>query len=95
MPVPLRASIGQELTNASAATVDRLEQGSIRHARRRVDEMSAAADLLGELGVPARVARASQQWLEQLLAEAAEPEAAEPGPAGSRGPDRVRKKTGG
>ncbi|HEY3955467.1 MAG TPA: DUF1932 domain-containing protein [Streptosporangiaceae bacterium] len=68
----LRANIGQELTNASAATVDRLEQGSIRHARRRIDEMSAAADLLDELGVPARVARASQHWLEQLLAEAAD-----------------------
>jgi 3-hydroxyisobutyrate dehydrogenase-like beta-hydroxyacid dehydrogenase len=74
----LRANIGQELTNASAATVDRLEQGSIRHARRRIDEMSAAAGLLGELGVPARVARASQHWLEQLLAEAADgPEAEE------------------
>lgn len=70
----LRANIGEELTNASTATVDRLEQGSVRHARRRIDEMSAAADLLGELGVPSRVARASQQWLEQLLAEtAAEP----------------------
>jgi hypothetical protein len=27
---------------------------------------------LGELGIPARVARASQHWLEQLLAEAAD-----------------------
>jgi hypothetical protein len=53
----------------SAATVDRLEQGSIQHARRRADEMAAAAELLDELGVPARVARASEQWLRDLMAE--------------------------
>ena len=66
----LRADIGQVLADASAATVDRLEQGSIRHARRRMDEMMAAGDLLDELGVPSRVARASQAWLEQLMTEA-------------------------
>jgi 3-hydroxyisobutyrate dehydrogenase-like beta-hydroxyacid dehydrogenase len=66
----LRDDIGQVLADASAATVERLEQGSIRHARRRADEMAAAAELLGELGVPGRVARASQEWLAQLLAEA-------------------------
>jgi len=66
----LRADIGQVLEDASAATVDRLEHGSIRHARRRMDEMKAAGDLLDELGVPSRVARASQAWLEQLMTEA-------------------------
>jgi 3-hydroxyisobutyrate dehydrogenase-like beta-hydroxyacid dehydrogenase len=71
----LRADIGQVLQESTAATVDRLEQGSIRHARRRIDEMMAAGDLLDELGVPQRVARASQDWLAQLLAEAG----AEPG----------------
>jgi len=65
----LRADIGEVLAGASAAMVDRLEQGSVRHARRRADEMAAAAELLGELGVPPRVARASQEWLAQLLAE--------------------------
>ncbi len=63
----LREDIGEVLASASAATVGRLEQGSIRHARRRVDEMTAAGDLLEELGVPPRIARASQQWLQQLL----------------------------
>ena len=53
----LRDDIGQVLADASAATVDRLEHGSIRHARRRADEMMAASDLLDELGVPARVAQ--------------------------------------
>jgi 3-hydroxyisobutyrate dehydrogenase-like beta-hydroxyacid dehydrogenase len=65
----LRADIGAVLQDATAATVDRLEQGSIRHARRRIDEMMAAGDLLDELGIPPRVTRASQGWLAQLLAE--------------------------
>jgi 3-hydroxyisobutyrate dehydrogenase-like beta-hydroxyacid dehydrogenase len=65
----LRADIGQVLADASASTVDRLEEGSIRHARRRMDEMMAAGDLLDDLGVPSRVARASQGWLEQLVTE--------------------------
>jgi len=65
----LRNDISQVLAGASAATVDRLEQGSIRHARRRMDEMTAAGDLLDELGVPARVTRASREWLEQLIPE--------------------------
>ncbi|HUB40163.1 MAG TPA: DUF1932 domain-containing protein [Streptosporangiaceae bacterium] len=66
----LRTDIGHVLEDASAATVDRLERGSIQHARRRMDEMKAAGDLLDELGVPPRVARASQAWLEQLMTEA-------------------------
>jgi len=65
----LRDDIAQALADASADTVDRLEQGSVRHAKRRADEMRAASDLLDDLGVPARIARASQAWLEQLLAE--------------------------
>ena len=65
----LRENIGQELSNASAATVRRLEDGSVRHARRRADEMNAAAALLTDLGIPPRVATASARWLEQLTAE--------------------------
>lgn len=67
----LRATIAAELAAASSGTLDRIEQGSIRHARRRADEMAAAADLLAELGVPARIARASEQWLRDLMAESA------------------------
>jgi 3-hydroxyisobutyrate dehydrogenase-like beta-hydroxyacid dehydrogenase len=65
----LRANIAGELASASGATVERLERGSVQHARRRVDEMAAAAALLAELGVPPRIARASEQWLRQLMAE--------------------------
>jgi 3-hydroxyisobutyrate dehydrogenase-like beta-hydroxyacid dehydrogenase len=65
----LRDDIAQVLADASAATVGRLEQGSIQHARRRAEEMKAAGDMLDDLGVPARIARASQAWLEQLMTE--------------------------
>jgi 3-hydroxyisobutyrate dehydrogenase-like beta-hydroxyacid dehydrogenase len=68
----LRSVIAAELSGFSAATVDRLENGSIRHARRRAEEMAAAAELLSELGVPARIAGASEQWLRDLLAESAD-----------------------
>lgn len=67
----IRENIRHELDSASAATLDRLEQGSVRHARRRADEMAAAGELLRELGVAPRVAGASEEWLQQLLAEQA------------------------
>jgi 3-hydroxyisobutyrate dehydrogenase-like beta-hydroxyacid dehydrogenase len=66
----LRENIGQELASASAAALERLEDGSVRHARRRADEMTAAARMLGQLGVPPRIASASAQWLAELAAAA-------------------------
>jgi 3-hydroxyisobutyrate dehydrogenase-like beta-hydroxyacid dehydrogenase len=65
----IRDSIAAELTAASPATVDRLERGSVKHAARRAEEMAASADLLRELGVPPRIAEASEQWLRQLMTE--------------------------
>ena len=62
----LREHIAAELAGADTGTLARLEQGSYRHARRREHEMAAAADLLNELGVPPRVTRASQRWLNEL-----------------------------
>jgi len=67
----LRDNISRELAGASAATLDRLEQGSVRHALRRIDEMAAAGEQLRRLGVPPRVASASEQWLRQLAEEQA------------------------
>ncbi len=46
--------------------LDRLLEGSARHAARRVDEMEAAAELLAELGVEARIAKASAALLSDL-----------------------------
>jgi 3-hydroxyisobutyrate dehydrogenase-like beta-hydroxyacid dehydrogenase len=65
----IRENIREELQSASAATVERLEQGSVLHARRRAEEMAAAREMLTELGVPPRIAWASEEWLLQLLAE--------------------------
>lgn len=61
-----RAEIMRELDRASAATLDRLVEGSHRHAVRRSHEMAAAAEMLDDLGVPGRVARASRDWLEEI-----------------------------
>lgn len=66
----LRRNIGAELEAASSATVERLEKGSVRHAVRREHEMSAAAAMLSELGVPPRIAQASRDWLRQLSDQA-------------------------
>jgi 3-hydroxyisobutyrate dehydrogenase-like beta-hydroxyacid dehydrogenase len=62
----LAANIAEELVRADAATLQRLVTGSRTHAVRRGHEMQAAAELLDSLGVPARVARASRDWLRDL-----------------------------
>lgn len=62
----LRQVIVDELTSASASTVDRLVDGSRRHAVRRTAEMAAAAEMLAELDVPAEVARAARDQLARL-----------------------------
>jgi 3-hydroxyisobutyrate dehydrogenase-like beta-hydroxyacid dehydrogenase len=64
----LREHIAAELAAADHTTVARLEEGSHRHALRRAHEMAAAGEMLAELAVPGRVARASQLWLEDLAA---------------------------
>ena len=62
----LREHIASELAAADAAALDRMETGSYKHALRRSHEMAAACEMLGELSVPPRVAKASQLWLEDL-----------------------------
>jgi hypothetical protein len=48
--------------------LDRLLEGSRKHAARRVDEMEAARDLLLELGIEPRIASASASLLAGLAA---------------------------
>ncbi len=67
----LEGNIRAEFDRTSAATFDRLMQGSVDHAVRRTEEMAAAAELLDDLGVPPRVARASRDWLADLVDRAA------------------------
>jgi 3-hydroxyisobutyrate dehydrogenase-like beta-hydroxyacid dehydrogenase len=62
----LRELIERELTRADATTVERLVSGSYRHAVRRTAEMAAAAEMLGELGVPADIASAARDHLTRL-----------------------------
>lgn len=61
-------NITEELIRADAQTLERLLRGSKTHAVRRIHEMEAAERLLGDLGVPARVTRASRDWLADLAA---------------------------
>jgi 3-hydroxyisobutyrate dehydrogenase-like beta-hydroxyacid dehydrogenase len=65
----MRGHIAEELAAADEAFAERVETGSHRHAKRRAEEMRAAAELLTELGVPPRVSEASRDWLVQLDGE--------------------------
>ncbi|ASR35876.1 6-phosphogluconate dehydrogenase [Prauserella marina] len=62
----LRDNIVTELDAADESTVDRLVSGTRQHAVRRAAEMSAATDMLGELGVDPAVTRASRDLLARL-----------------------------
>ena len=62
----LAEHISAELAAADAATVDRITEGTRRHAVRRAAEMEAAADMLTELGVPPLMADASRALHERL-----------------------------
>src|SRR5262249_20959218 len=62
----LRREVERTLAGADASLVERLVTGGRRHAVRRTEEMEAAAELLGELGVEPRISQASASWLSDL-----------------------------
>ena len=62
----LREHIAAELTAADARSVERIVDGTARHALRRAAEMQAAADMLAELGVQPAMADASRAVHERL-----------------------------
>lgn len=62
----LREDLEATLARADAGLVQRLLDGSRRHAVRRTEEMAAAAAMLEELGVEPRVAAAAEAWLRAL-----------------------------
>jgi 3-hydroxyisobutyrate dehydrogenase-like beta-hydroxyacid dehydrogenase len=64
----LRADITRTLVDADAATLDRVVDGTFKHAKRRAHEMRDAAALLDELGVPATIAHATAESLERIAA---------------------------
>jgi 3-hydroxyisobutyrate dehydrogenase-like beta-hydroxyacid dehydrogenase len=67
----LREHIAAELTAADSGTVERIIDGTYRHAVRRTAEMEAAADMLTELGVSPLIADASRALHERLARSAA------------------------
>jgi 3-hydroxyisobutyrate dehydrogenase-like beta-hydroxyacid dehydrogenase len=62
----LRDNIRSEFIGFDQRTLDRLIEGSRKHARRRTDEMTAAAEQLADLGVEPRVAAAARDLLAAL-----------------------------
>jgi 3-hydroxyisobutyrate dehydrogenase-like beta-hydroxyacid dehydrogenase len=62
----LRDNIAGELAGFDRQTIDRLVEGTHAHARRRADEMAAAAEQLRELGVQPRIALAAHDLLTEL-----------------------------
>lgn len=62
----LAANISAELAGFDEHAIDRLVDGTHRHARRRADEMAAAAEQLRELGVEPRSATAAHDLLAAL-----------------------------
>ncbi|HST83040.1 MAG TPA: DUF1932 domain-containing protein [Kineosporiaceae bacterium] len=62
----LRDNIAQELASFDQETIVRLVEGTHTHARRRTDEMAAAAEQLRELGVRPRIAIAAHDLLAEL-----------------------------
>lgn len=65
----LRGNIIDELTAADESTVDRMVSGTRKHARRRADEMAAAAEMLRDLGVEPSLTAAGHDLLQRLARE--------------------------
>ncbi|WP_181766538.1 NAD(P)-dependent oxidoreductase [Streptomyces albidus (ex Kaewkla and Franco 2022)] len=65
----VRENIARELQQTDASTLDRLVDGTRKHAVRRTSEMAAAAAMLDELGVQPFIAAASRDLLAQLVSD--------------------------
>jgi hypothetical protein len=63
----MREEITRQLASADEALLDRLVEGSRKHALRRTEEMQAAAELLRDLQVEPRVSLAALGWLQSFL----------------------------
>jgi len=62
----LRGDIVRTLAGADATLLERIVEGTYKHAKRRAHEMRDAAALLDDLGVPAPITRASAESLERI-----------------------------
>jgi len=66
-----RGQLVELLDAADAALLERWEKGSVAHAARRAEEMSAAAAMLAELQVPAPISAGAAQAFRELNEEGA------------------------
>lgn len=62
----VRNQMAAELGPGGPALVDRLIEGSLTHAARRIPEVTASREVLRELGVPTDVCEAALSWLGRL-----------------------------
>jgi 3-hydroxyisobutyrate dehydrogenase-like beta-hydroxyacid dehydrogenase len=62
----VKDQMAAELGPGGPALVERLIEGSAKHAARRIPEVVASRDVLRELGVPADVCEAALSWLRRL-----------------------------
>ncbi len=65
----LRGDITKTFAGADEQLLDRIVDGTRKHAKRRAHEMRDAADLLDALGVPATMTRAASESLERIAGE--------------------------
>jgi len=65
----LRSDITKTFVGADETLLDRIVEGTHKHAKRRAHEMRDAGDLLDTLGVPATMTRATTQSLERIVEE--------------------------
>ena len=66
----VRGELLDLLASADEDTLERMEQGSRRHAARRAHEMADVAALLRELGVASHMSDAARAQLEELRDDA-------------------------
>jgi 3-hydroxyisobutyrate dehydrogenase-like beta-hydroxyacid dehydrogenase len=64
----LRSDIIRTFVNADASTLDRILDGTQKHAGRRAHEMRDVAAMLDELGIPSTISTASAVALERINA---------------------------
>jgi 3-hydroxyisobutyrate dehydrogenase-like beta-hydroxyacid dehydrogenase len=65
----LRGDIAKTFAGADGALLERIVEGTHKHAVRRAHEMRDAVELLDALGVPATMTRATAESLERIAAE--------------------------
>jgi 3-hydroxyisobutyrate dehydrogenase-like beta-hydroxyacid dehydrogenase len=65
----LRGDITKTFVGADDKLLDRIVDGTHKHAKRRAHEMRDAAELLDALGVPATMTKATTESLERIVAE--------------------------